>query len=296
MTEPPRPFQFTLRGLLGLVGLVALAAGLFQYWYWHNVGRQRDIEQRRQDTLAAERLGLMMTRYLDAQACRWPKSWDDLEAFDRPDVHTTDNDLPAFEEIRDFWEIDFDADPVELAAAEVVLDAPPFAVLRQRHELGLDRPGAEPNLKVFWRLRMHSAVQTALMVIEYMKANGDAWPNNWEDLERYYAAAVNQQGNHHCSFAQAKACMEVDFDADPAQLVWQRTEDDLPTFSVIRPRSVYPTPPTKPTRNPWDPNQRVLAYLFAKQQTDDGQPDVLGESDTNGNPDENDRSTGGPGS
>ncbi|OHB66686.1 MAG: hypothetical protein A2V70_14285 [Planctomycetes bacterium RBG_13_63_9] len=96
------------------------------------------------------------------------------------------------------------------------------------------------------------------MVIEYLKANGGAWPRNWDDLRNCYETARNDQGRHYCSFEQARACMAVDFEADPKVLAQAKSLHGERPFCVVYQRH------GRTGEGPWDPNQRIFRYLTSQ--------------------------------
>jgi len=244
----PRPFQFSLSVLLAFVAVCALALGGWRWWHDKTVGS-------RQDSYAAVQIAAMVNAYLEANEGTWPGSWDDLQPFYRVNGSVTGHDRCSFEEVRDSWGIDFHADPVELARAKPNPKGPPFRAIYQRHRRPLDFPEWEPNVRIHVRLRGLAGLQVAAMVIEYMKANGGAWPGNWEDLRRHYPSAVRPQGGHWCSFELARGCMEVDFNADPAELARAEFHWSKLPFRVVYPQQgkAYP--------GGWDPNRKIYEYL-----------------------------------
>jgi hypothetical protein len=249
----PRRFQFSLRALLVLVAICALLLGTGRLLYDYRIGSSKD-------SYTGLQLAAMVNAYLDAHECAWPRDWEDLREFSQVYRRADGSSYYTFAEVQDCWDIDFQANPVELAATKLTLGQPPFHAIYQRHRRPLAFPEWEPNLRVYWRLRRQAGAQVAAMVIQYMKANNGAWPKNWDQLHDIYPTALNEEGRHYCSFQQAKACVAVDFDADPQELARAKPPSGKRPFRVIYLRH------GRTDEGPWDPNQRVFQYLTGSLQ------------------------------
>jgi len=253
MTEPKsRPFQFSLSGLLAFVVVCAMILSAWRWWQYEEVFPLKDAH-------AGIQVAAMINAYLNANESAWPKSWDDLREFYRVKGIVSGSDYCTFEEVRESWAVDFDVDPVELAQAKTVPEEPPFRVIYPRHRRPSIRPEWEPNVRVYTRLRGFAGLQVGAMVIEYMKANGRAWPGNWDDLRASYPSALKPKGGHYCSFEMAQGVMEVDFTADPAELALVAKPRGIESpFLVVYARhgETYP--------GSWDPNRLIFKYLTSQ--------------------------------
>jgi len=242
----PRRFQFSLQALLISIAVCALLLGLWQ--------RYNQSYGPLQDSYTALQVAAMIGDYLEANECTWPKRWEDLHKFYRADAPPGG----SFAEVRDSWIIDFNADPLKLARAELHPGEPPFHAIRQRYRRPMTNPHWDPNLRVYWRLRRNAGAEVAAMVIEYMKANQDAWPGNWDDLRKYHDVALKPDGDHYCSFELARACIAVDFKADPAELAAAKPRRGEQPFRVVYQRT------GRTGKGYWDPNQRIFEYLTSR--------------------------------
>lgn len=260
MEKPKRrPFQFSLGALLFLVAACAVVFGVARWRYFEQLARVRDSH-------AAIGIAAMINTYMDANEGRWPASWDDLRPFYKINGIVTGTDYCTFEEIRESWDVDFEADPAELARVEHTPGVAPFHAITQRHARPMSHPEWEPNVRVYHHLRGYAGLQTAAMIIEYLKANDDAWPDDWEDLRRVYPAAVKPNGNHYCSFELARGCMEIDFEADPVELAKARPQPGELPFRVVSPVDDEARP------GGWEPNQRIFEYLTSRSTAGEPQP------------------------
>lgn len=261
-TKPKRRrFQFSLRTLLISVGVCALGIGVAEFCY------HRYLAGPVKDSRAALQLAAMLNAHLDAKGCAWPQSWDELREFYRGNGRVRGGDYCTFAEVRDCWIIDFRADPIELARARPRVGEPPFRALRQRRNRRMAYPQWDPNLRIHWRLRGHAGLQVAAMVIRHLEASRGAWPTSWEDLKKEYPRALKPEGGHYCSYEQARGCMVVDFDADPAEFARAKGRLDRPPFRVIYPRFGYPGE-EETCGGAFDPNQRIFAYLKSRSPQD----------------------------
>ena len=94
----------------------------------------------------------------------------------------------------------------------------------------------------------------ANMVVEHLKANGDAWPKNWEDLRDDYQTCVKRSGQPW-SFEELRSRVAVDWQADPSELAVLANGRSIPPFRVIW--------LTDGTINYWEhaePNQIIADY------------------------------------
>lgn len=236
-----------MRVLLGIVAVGALLIGLP-----YLVPNRPDASLR--DSQAGRQAAALVQAYLMANECAWPTGWEDLRPLHEKEKRIVGTDLYPFDEIRERWEIDFEAAPVQLAGVPYPAGRPPFNVLRQRDGRPT-YPGWEPNLRVYWCLRTNAGRQAAAMVIEHLKANRGQWPRSWDDLKAAFDTAVKEDGKHHCSFEQVRACVEIDFDADPDELAKAAPRNGERPFRVIYQQT------GRTTRGIWDPNQEVFEYL-----------------------------------
>jgi hypothetical protein len=70
------------------------------------------------------------------------------------------------------------------------------------------------------------------MVVEHMKANGDEWPNGWDDLHDDYQTCVNRAGQPW-TFEELSNRVRVDWSANPMELRKALRESAKPRFRVI---------------------------------------------------------------
>jgi hypothetical protein len=93
------------------------------------------------------------------------------------------------------------------------------------------------------------------MVIEYMETHDGAWPRGWDDLREPYETCVRRSGRPW-SFEQLRDRVDVDWQADPAQLAATPDTGEDPPFRVIWSRNGR--------QSHWEgqePNRKILDYL-----------------------------------
>src|SRR5690606_36269821 len=101
----------------------------------------------------------------------------------------------------------------------------------------------------------YAGLQLSAMLVEYMKANDDQWPRDWEDLRPYYAVALENGGSDYCTFDQIRACMWVDFSVDPSRIRDALNDSEEPSDRFISPRN-------GPTDwGGWQPNRAILRHI-----------------------------------
>jgi hypothetical protein len=90
----------------------------------------------------------MVCIYMDTHDGRWPKGWEDLRA--PYESATLRSGAPwTFEELRNWVEVDWNADPAALRASEPLGDNPPFRVIWLRDGATSHWEGREPN-RIIW--------------------------------------------------------------------------------------------------------------------------------------------------
>ena len=97
------------------------------------------------------------------------------------------------------------------------------------------------------------------MVIEYMKTHNGAWPRNWEDLRTPYETCAQRSGRPW-PFEHLRERVDVDWEADPAQLATAPDTGTEPPFKVIWLRSGRQTH--------WqdhEPNRMIFDYLRSRK-------------------------------
>jgi hypothetical protein len=93
------------------------------------------------------------------------------------------------------------------------------------------------------------------MVVEHLKANDGAWPQDWDDLQDDYQTCVKRSGQPW-SFDELQSRVVVDWHADPKQLASLANSNTVPPFRVIW--------LADGTDNYWEsnePNQIIADYL-----------------------------------
>ena len=96
---------------------------------------------------------------------------------------------------------------------------------------------------------------TADVVVEHLKANDNEWPRSWSDLRDDYQTCVERSGQPW-SFDELTNRTEVDWQADPAELLTQSKGHTTAQFRVIT--------LADGTDSHWErrePNQIILDYL-----------------------------------
>ncbi len=108
------------------------------------------------DAYAAWWVADMVIEYMETHDGAWPRSWDDLrEPFE---TCTQRSGRPwTFEQLRDRVEVDWDADPNELATKPVEGSGPPFKVIWLRNGGSTHWKEHEPNRMVLDYLRSRKA-------------------------------------------------------------------------------------------------------------------------------------------
>lgn len=93
------------------------------------------------------------------------------------------------------------------------------------------------------------------MVVEHLKANDNQWPQNWDDLRDDYETCIERSGQPW-SFAELSSRTQIDWQADPRQLLTQSKGDQTAQFRVVT--------LSDGTDSHWqsrEPNQIILKYL-----------------------------------
>ena len=102
----------------------------------------------------------------------------------------------------------------------------------------------------------------ATMIIQHQETSDGRWPENWDDLEAAYEQILEQERVIPFPMDDLKQRVEIDFDADPAELVTMPDPPgDAPPFEVIR--------HTSGDHRYWrgkNPNSEVLRYLLQRQE------------------------------
>jgi hypothetical protein len=136
-----KPFQFSMRWLLGLFVVIALllTVGLFT----------KGVMQIPVDAYKQWAAGDLVVAYMEANSGAWPQSWDDLRAT----CASLGGRLPGGQTIESLEEdvnIDFRFDPT-LASAAITEGAskPSFRVIWLKNGSDAHYAGQEPNQRVF---------------------------------------------------------------------------------------------------------------------------------------------------
>jgi hypothetical protein len=101
----------------------------------------------------------------------------------------------------------------------------------------------------------YATMEAAEAFIDYMRANGDDWPQNWEDLRAPFAV-IYQRGENSLTFEELKERIDIDFSVDTARLREVGAQSGSNQAKMIRLRSgrqIY-----------WEgaePNETILKYL-----------------------------------
>lgn len=96
------------------------------------------------------------------------------------------------------------------------------------------------------------------MVVEHMDTNNGVWPNGWDALRDDHQAFVDRNSGPW-SFDFLRERVEVDWDADPQQLLIDSEDSQVAEFRVIRLRDG-----TDAHWESHEPNQIVLDYLRSR--------------------------------
>ena len=101
----------------------------------------------------------------------------------------------------------------------------------------------------------YAAWWVADMVVDHMKAHDGTWPKGWDDLADSYETCVHRSGRPW-TFEELRDRVDLDWGADPKDLIDAKTVDQSPPFRVIWLRDGSDTH--------WsgaEPNRIVLEYL-----------------------------------
>lgn len=107
-------------------------------------------------------------------------------------------------------------------------------------------------------LDCYATMYAAGTVRTYLMRNNDRWPIGWEDLRPIFEERY-RLGENAITFDELKQRLEIDFEADSAELSLYEFKADAPPFKVFRlrnGRSSY-----------WqgaEPNTLILEYLKKK--------------------------------
>ncbi len=71
------------------------------------------------------------------------------------------------------------------------------------------------------------------LVTDFMEKHDGEWPKQWEDLRPAYEAGKGQVGGW--SFEKFQSRVQIDWSANPKQLLEESVSHDVPTFDVIGP-------------------------------------------------------------
>lgn len=93
------------------------------------------------------------------------------------------------------------------------------------------------------------------MVVEHLKANEDQWPSSWDDLLDDYQTCVTRAGAQPWRFEDLKQRVEIDWNADPEDLVGR----DFQGNSDVR--FIWRKSGSQASWSDAEPNQIVLDYL-----------------------------------
>jgi len=106
--------------------------------------------------------------------------------------------------------------------------------------------------------------QVAEMIIEHMERNQGAWPKDWDDLAEAYEICQAGPRASWSTLAEIRQLCDVDFSADPVELVRTGVTEGTPPFQVVRLVSGK-------SRH-WsggEPNQLIYRYLKAAAERPD---------------------------
>ena len=95
----------------------------------------------------------------------------------------------------------------------------------------------------------------ASMCIEHMKANGDSWPCDWEELRDDYATCLVRSGRDW-DFDDLQHRVEINFAADPHHPPSTSPASPQPDFRFLRSR--YGQPSHGPNQSP---DASIQTYL-----------------------------------
>ncbi len=131
----------------------------------------------------------------------------------------------------------------------------------------------------------YAAWWTADLVIDHMERHDGAWPHSWEELratsEQTYkgTASTNRDGTMiaefrpRASIEELQGRIDIDWSANPSELVKAQFKDSGPPFRVIRLRNGKSTHYAGK-----EPNEMVLEYLKWKaKKAEPGGPANLGQ-------------------
>lgn len=104
---------------------------------------------------AAWWVGDLVIDHMDRTGGRWPREWDDLRE-DYDAAIKRSGKVWTFEDLMKHIEVDWNADPAQLATAEPNKHGPPFHVIRARDGRDASWGGHEPNQMIFDYLRERS--------------------------------------------------------------------------------------------------------------------------------------------
>jgi hypothetical protein len=98
------------------------------------------------------------------------------------------------------------------------------------------------------------------MVVEHMKANDGAWPNDWDDLRDDYETCTARSGRPW-SFEDLSTRVTVDWHAQPSRLAEQARRDSVSPFRVI-----WLANGSESHWEGMEPNQIIVRYLNSADQ------------------------------
>ena len=97
------------------------------------------------------------------------------------------------------------------------------------------------------------------MVVDYLRQNGDRWPQSWDDLRPVYEQHVEKAGARPWTFEALRSRVAIQWDVDVERLRKAPSVADGPPFPVIRMRNAAAL-----HWNGHEANETVWRYLTEK--------------------------------
>ncbi len=105
-----------------------------------------------------------------------------------------------------------------------------------------------------WSYDAYGSMSVGMWIVDHLEATGE-WPKGWNDLRPWYSKRTASSGDDEY-WAEVQRRIEVDWGADPGELV-KADEEDRPPFNVVCCRSGRIGGPTLDH----EPNLTILRYL-----------------------------------